>query len=198
MSGATMNGNASANAAGSRNAHDEEEATILYVLKLESSKCYVGSTNNLDRRFAEHLGGTGSAWTAKCSPLEVVHQQPGSCFFEDATVLMCMSRFGINHVRGGTCSQIHLSRDHRKHIKEQLRHANNLCFNCGSSRHFANKSPLLTNSGGNKAEEEEQEQHRNVNDNRCPPAATSQQQQLQNLRMKQAERWRQRSSSEQQ
>ena len=59
-SGKTMNRNASSNAAGSHNAH-KEEATILYVLKLESNKCCVDSTNNLDQRFAEHLGGKGSA-----------------------------------------------------------------------------------------------------------------------------------------
>jgi putative endonuclease len=44
----------------------------VYILHWSDSSYYVGSTTNLDSRIAEHEMGTGSDYTARRRPLEVV------------------------------------------------------------------------------------------------------------------------------
>ena len=41
----------------------------IYVLKLEQGKYYIGKTNNIKRRYMEHLQGSGASCTAKYKPL---------------------------------------------------------------------------------------------------------------------------------
>ena len=130
--------------------------TTLYVLKLRQGKFYVGSTNNIDSRFAEHLNGNGSAWTREHEPVEIVSTFRGNRFQEDSLVLTYMSRYGIENVRGGTYSSLCLPDDSKHLIERQLRHAGNQCFNCGSSDHFANQCPDMTR--GNRQQPQQQQQ----------------------------------------
>lgn len=44
---------------------------IIYVLKLENDKFYIGITYNLNFRFAQHLAGEGSNWTALHKPIKI-------------------------------------------------------------------------------------------------------------------------------
>lgn len=141
-----------------------QEETTLYVLELRGGRYYVGSTNNLDRRYAEHLAGQGSAWTARYPPTRIVQRQRGNRFHEDAIVLTYMSRYGVENVRGGTYSSVELPRCRRAEIQRQLRHGGNQCFNCGSSNHFAYRCPAL---GQQPPEQEPQHQRRRVECIRC-------------------------------
>jgi len=44
-------------------------AFYVYILRCADGSCYVGQTDDLDRRMAEHEAGEGSSWTAKRLPV---------------------------------------------------------------------------------------------------------------------------------
>jgi putative endonuclease len=45
----------------------------MYILKCADGSYYVGSTRNLDRRFAQHQSGRGSRYTSGRLPVELVY-----------------------------------------------------------------------------------------------------------------------------
>jgi putative endonuclease len=44
----------------------------LYIIECEDGTYYTGTTNNVERRWQEHLEGTGSDYTRKHRPKEIV------------------------------------------------------------------------------------------------------------------------------
>lgn len=88
------------------------DALVVYVIRCEQGRFYVGSCGErrLDQRFAEHLAGTGCAFTAAFPPLEMVEVQPAvrGVYDEDVKVMDCMKVYGIDNVRGGTFSRMTL------------------------------------------------------------------------------------------
>ena len=50
-------------------------AFYVYILRLSNSQLYVGSTEDLARRFAEHQAGSGGRTTALFRPLELVYSE---------------------------------------------------------------------------------------------------------------------------
>jgi predicted GIY-YIG superfamily endonuclease len=48
----------------------------VYILRLSNNQLYVGSTEDLARRFAEHQAGSGGRTTALFRPLELVYSEP--------------------------------------------------------------------------------------------------------------------------
>ena len=82
----------------------------LYILSLEDGCYYVGSTTRLDKRFKEHVQGTGAVWTKLHPPLgkelmqtwEIPHM---SLFqveqMEDVLTVAMQKKYGLNRVRGG-------------------------------------------------------------------------------------------------
>jgi predicted GIY-YIG superfamily endonuclease len=47
----------------------------VYSLNLAGGKKYVGKTDNIDKRLADHFSGNGSQWTQKHKPVSVNHIQ---------------------------------------------------------------------------------------------------------------------------
>ena len=45
--------------------------SCIYILKLEGGKYYIGKSANVERRFADHMSGNGSAWTRKHPPIKI-------------------------------------------------------------------------------------------------------------------------------
>ena len=45
----------------------------VYILKLRDGKYYIGSTENVEKRFLEHLEGTASTWTKLHSPIKIIN-----------------------------------------------------------------------------------------------------------------------------
>jgi putative endonuclease len=51
-----------------------------YILRLESGQLYIGSTTNLDHRFADHTAGRACRTTKLDPPLKLVYSESLSTF----------------------------------------------------------------------------------------------------------------------
>ena len=51
-------------------------AWYVYMLRLRNGLIYVGSTNDLNRRFSEHSRGSGSRACLKSEPVEMIYSEP--------------------------------------------------------------------------------------------------------------------------
>jgi putative endonuclease len=47
----------------------------VYFLLLQNNSIYVGFTDDLDRRFQEHLNGTGAKATRESKPVKIIHTE---------------------------------------------------------------------------------------------------------------------------
>lgn len=81
----------------------------LYVLMLERNKYYVGITaQRVDKRFAQHLDGTGAKWTQKHKPIGILESkklgymsESEATVFENKRTRDLMDEHGVSNVRGG-------------------------------------------------------------------------------------------------
>lgn len=115
---------------------------IIYVIKCQWNKYYIGKSNKLEERILQHFNNLGSDWTKMYNPISV-EQIYENCdnFDEDKYTIKYMEKYGINNVRGGSFCQINLSEEKFKLILEMIRGASDKCFICGSQSHFAKKCP---------------------------------------------------------
>ena len=67
---------------------------------------YVGYTENLTKRIAQHFLGAGSAWTKKFKPLRVLSVQEGGKKLETAVTVQMMITHGWKNVRGSGWSSV--------------------------------------------------------------------------------------------
>ena len=87
--------------------HAPREASNMsvYVLELEGGRYYVGYTDDVPRRIAEHFMARGAHWTRTHPPVKVLEVVPGNKELENATTIALMCKYGWRNVRGGTwCS----------------------------------------------------------------------------------------------
>jgi cellular nucleic acid-binding protein len=112
----------------------------IYVLELQQNKYYVGKTSNPLFRIDSHINSKGSIWTKKYKPvnLEILIANCDD-YDEDKYTKIYMDKYGIENVRGGSYVSIELDKTTIEHLKKMSINANNLCFKCGKSGHFANK-----------------------------------------------------------
>ena len=73
----------------------------VYTLELEGSNYYVGYSDDMPRRIAEHFLGRGSHWTRIHPPVKVLEVVPGNKELENAKTIALMCRLGWRKVRGG-------------------------------------------------------------------------------------------------
>uniref|UniRef100_A0A6C0JPV8 CCHC-type domain-containing protein n=1 Tax=viral metagenome TaxID=1070528 RepID=A0A6C0JPV8_9ZZZZ len=113
-------------------------ATTIYILRLQGGRYYVGKTDDVDRRYQQHMKGYGSAWTKKYSPICIAKQIPNaSPFDEDRYVKEYMDIYGIQNVRGGSYVSIKLTEEQENALKLEIRAATDKCTRCGRDGHFA-------------------------------------------------------------
>ena len=114
--------------------------TMIYVLKLQNKNYYVGKSDNPEKRFLEHISGSGSAWTRKYPPVSL-HKvfKMKSPLDEDHKVKKLMMKHGIDSVRGGSYSSISLSDEQRRTLNRELWGATDKCLRCGRNNHWASQ-----------------------------------------------------------
>ena len=117
---------------------------IIYALKLEEGKYYVGKTHcfegGVELRFEEHLKGLGSEWTKKYCPISIIESyEHYSTFEEDVLTKKYMMKYGIENVRGGSYTKIELEEWQVKSLEHEFKSVSDKCFKCGKTGHFANE-----------------------------------------------------------
>jgi predicted GIY-YIG superfamily endonuclease len=130
--------------------------TNIYVLRLEGGRYYVGKSDDIMKRFQQHVKGYGSAWTKKYKPvsLEKTYENV-SPFQEDSITKEYMSKHGIDKVRGGSYCEITLSEFQTETLKTEIWGANDLCNNCGRAGHWIKDCYATKDASGNKIQYEE-------------------------------------------
>ena len=117
--------------------------TNIYVLRLEGGNYYIGKSDNVIKRYQEHVNGKGSAWTRKYPPikLELTRSMQGD-HDENNTTKDYMKKYGIDKVRGGSYTQITLLEDIKGLLERELRGNADVCYNCKLSGHFIDQCPI--------------------------------------------------------
>ena len=81
---------------------------LVYTLKLENNKYYIGTTTNLNYRYSQHLTGTGANWTRLHKPIKIMSVEIGDMNLEKIKTLEYMEEFGFENVRGSHWCKIEL------------------------------------------------------------------------------------------
>lgn len=109
----------------------------IYALRCEKDYYYIGKTNNIERRFADHVEGKfGSKWTQLHPPIKIVESfKMENKFDESRKTLEYMEKYGISKVRGAQWCNARLTKAQREEIQRYLQP--DACFHCGQEGHFA-------------------------------------------------------------
>ncbi len=114
----------------------------IYILKLENDKYYVGKTTDDKKRIQTHFYSYGSQWTKLHKPISVAKIiENCNKFDEDKYVKICMDKYGIQNVRGGSYSQIILPIQKIKTLQDEINLSNDRCYICKKSGHFGKDCP---------------------------------------------------------
>jgi hypothetical protein len=119
---------------------------IIYTLRCNYGKFYVGKTNNIKKRYEEHDSGIGSRWTNVYKPIEIFDSfESFDSYDEDKQTLKMMSLYGIENVRGSIWTNLKLYPYEIKIIQRMIYTNNDQCFQCGDHNHFIRECPEKNN-----------------------------------------------------
>lgn len=109
----------------------------IYVLKLDKNKYYIGRSENVQDRIEAHIQGNGSEYTKRYKVKKVVEIiETDDLFEEDKVTKRYMSKYGIDHVRGGSYTTMELSNDVKDFLRREIYGGTNRCFQCGLEGHY--------------------------------------------------------------
>lgn len=112
----------------------------LYVLQLANGKYYVGKSADVIKRYDQHKNGTGSAWTKLHKPVRLLETRPLTSAHDETNATKdLMKKYGIDNVRGGAYTAVTLSEEQKAAIEHEAKAADDTCYKCGQSGHFANR-----------------------------------------------------------
>ena len=132
--------------------------TNIYVLRLRSGKYYVGKTDNVEKRFQEHMSGSGASWTRKYKPIAIERViKNASHFEEDKVTKEYMAKHGIDNVRGGTYVTEVLSDAQEDTLNGEIWQAKGCCTQCGRKGHFVSSCHAKTDVNGREIVYEDEE-----------------------------------------
>jgi predicted GIY-YIG superfamily endonuclease len=132
--------------------------TNIYVLRLRSGKYYVGKTDNVEKRFQEHMNGSGASWTRKYKPIAIERViKNASHFEEDKVTKEYMAKHGLDNVRGGTYVTEVLSDAQEEALNGEIWQAKGCCTQCGRKGHFVNSCRASTDVNGREIVYEEED-----------------------------------------
>jgi len=131
--------------------------TNIYILKLQGGRYYIGKSDNVSKRYEQHLNGSGSSWTKKYKPISVDKIIPNaSPFDEDKYTKEYMSKYGMDKVRGGSYVNVELDDFQKQSINTEIWGAKDLCTQCGRAGHFVKDCYATKDVSGNAIYEEEE------------------------------------------
>jgi len=78
----------------------------VYVWQLEQNKYYIGYSENLAKRFDEHMAEEGAIWTKRYKPVSIIEIIRGNKDTEKAKTLEYIKKYGFEHVRGSVWCKI--------------------------------------------------------------------------------------------
>ena len=73
----------------------------IYILKLKGGRYYIGKSDNVIKRYEQHVNGYGSAWTKKYKPLGI------GCYTEQE-----IENHKLTKVKNGKNKEIHQAKNH--------------------------------------------------------------------------------------
>ena len=116
---------------------------MIYVLECENGKYYVGKTAHLQKRFTDHLSGTGAVWTQIHRPIRILESHDATSEFHEVHItLVTMKEYGVDNVRGATWCSIELSPEELSQIDRHLISASGRCYLCQETGHMRRSCPL--------------------------------------------------------
>ena len=129
----------------------------IYVLRLKGGKYYVGKAENVERRFQEHVSGSGASWTRIHKPIAIEKTiQNASAFDEDKITKEYMAKHGIDNVRGGTYVTNVLDENQMESLNQEIWQAKGLCTQCGRAGHFVRDCHAKSDINGYRIEYEDE------------------------------------------
>lgn len=114
----------------------------VYVLKTKDNFYYVGKSNDIDSRIAEHAQGVGASCLAGRGVWEEIipftpNQGSDHESWERSETLHRMMMHGIDNVRGWMFTSPSLTETERNAAFRQICEKFDLCRRCGRRDHFA-------------------------------------------------------------
>ncbi len=107
----------------------QDNQKLLYVLKLEHNKYYVGITNDLQESLNEHERGIGCEWTIKHKYIDLEYFVSVKTNV-DEEVKKLIKQYGIDNARGGSYSDTILTDKQKAEIT-----GDKFCVRCGRLGH---------------------------------------------------------------
>lgn len=134
-------------------------STNIYILKLQGGRYYVGKSDNVMKRYGEHLSGNGSAWTRKYKPIGIEKViENVSPFDEDKFTKEYMVKYGMDKVRGGTYVSVELDDFQKEALNTEIWGAQDKCTTCGRKGHFVKDCYAKKDVSGNEIYEDSSEE----------------------------------------
>lgn len=112
-------------------------STTIYTIELQNNKYYVGRSSVPKQRILQHFHEEGSKYTKLYKPLKVLSQVKGDAFDEEKYTLLCMEKYGIDNVRGGSYCNLKLTQYDKDKALQTIRSISDKCYKCGKKGHFA-------------------------------------------------------------
>jgi len=127
--------------------------TSVYILELENDHVYVGSSQNVERRIAQHIAGSGAAFTRLYKPTGVRLPRLGNVegcgdAAERDETLRYMFQRGIPKVRGWKFTQNIMPFKEFAEAEDNIRELFDLCRRCGRAGHFMSRCNFTSDRWG--------------------------------------------------
>lgn len=143
---------------------------MIYVLRLEEGKYYVGYSERLeDRGFSHSFNRKGTKWTQIYKPISLMDLREGTLEDEDKVTIEYMSKYFWQNVRGGKWTQVEMSMP-PKELLDYLLKNKKACSKCGRTNHSVETCRAKTSLGEYKIKSSDNNSNVTHNNNDSSPS----------------------------